>query len=272
VVIALGVLGAYTYEWKWTGFLGKTLWDWMKLLLVPAMLALGGLLITQMERISASRGQRLQEESMAMEREIARQQGENAQQQLHLSLQRQQDEQLQTYLDRMTQLLVDRDMPLRQSKEGDEVRMLARAWTLTMLGLLKDNAARKSVPLQFLQAAGLIVRGQPVVSLAGADLSLADLSGAQLDNADLSSTDLRGARLHDADLSGADLSSAYLGGTWSRPLSNADLRGANLSGVEGITNEELEAQAASLEGATMPNGQKYEDWLKAKEGHREDRG
>ena len=32
----------------------------------------------------------------------------------------------------------------------------------------------------------------------------------------------------------------------------------------GFTNEELEQQAASPEGATMPNGQKYEDWLKSK--------
>jgi hypothetical protein len=29
-----------------------------------------------------------------------------------------------------------------------------------------------------------------------------------------------------------------------------------------IANEELEQQAKSLQGATMPSGQKYEDWLK----------
>ena len=52
-------------------------------------------------------------------------------------------------------------------------------------------------------------------------------------------------------------------------MTHADLRGANLSEALGITNEELEQQAASLEGATMPNGQKYEDWLKSK-GRRED--
>jgi hypothetical protein len=32
----------------------------------------------------------------------------------------------------------------------------------------------------------------------------------------------------------------------------------------GMSNEELEQQAASLEGATMPNGHKYDDWLKTK--------
>ncbi len=49
----------------------------------------------------------------------------------------------------------------------------------------------------------------------------------------------------------------------------ADLREANLSGAEGITKEQLD-QAESLEGATMPNWQKYEDWLKSK-GSGEDR-
>jgi uncharacterized protein YjbI with pentapeptide repeats len=52
---------------------------------------------------------------------------------------------------------------------------------------------------------------------------------------------------------------------WTRDrLSGADLRGANLSradlsGAKRISNEELEQEAESLEGATMPNGQKYED-------------
>ena len=47
-------------------------------------------------------------------------------------------------------------------------------------------------------------------------------------------------------------------------MTHADLRGANLSEALGITNEELERQAASLEGATMINGQKYEEWRKSK--------
>jgi hypothetical protein len=49
-------------------------------------------------------------------------------------------------------------------------------------------------------------------------------------------------------------------------LSNADLiaaalREADLRGATGITNEQLKQQASSLEGATMLNGQKYEEWL-----------
>jgi cell division protein FtsB len=110
-------------------------------------------------------------------------------------------------------------------------------------------------------------------NLIGTDLSGADLSNALLDNADLvahlpnadlSGANLIGADLSDANLIGADLSDANLiGADLSRSvldnanLSNAVLDNANLGGADGITNEELEQQALTLEGATMPNGQKY---------------
>jgi uncharacterized protein YjbI with pentapeptide repeats len=89
----------------------------------------------------------------------------------------------------------------------------------------------------------------------------ADLSGAALVHADLSDANLVAADLRDADLSKASLSGTCL-------------RWANLSGAKGITNEELEQQAKCLERATMPNGQKYEEWLKSKDRgeNREDSG
>jgi uncharacterized protein YjbI with pentapeptide repeats len=62
-------------------------------------------------------------------------------------------------------------------------------------------------------------------------------------------------------LSGADLRGAI--------LSDMDLSEANLEGARGVTNEQLEQQAKLLKGATMPDGQKYEEWLKSK-GHEED--
>jgi uncharacterized protein YjbI with pentapeptide repeats len=116
-------------------------------------------------------------------------------------------------------------------------------------------------------------------NLIGTDLSGADLSDALLDNADLIAhlphTDLSGASLIGADLSDANLFSADLsdanliGADLSRSvldnanLSNAVLDNANLGSADGITNAELELQAVSLEGADMPNGQQYEDWLKS---------
>jgi hypothetical protein len=41
---------------------------------------------------------------------------------------------------------------------------------------------------------------------------------------------------------------------------DADLGDANLSDANEVTNEELEQQTSSLESATMPDGQIYEDW------------
>jgi uncharacterized protein YjbI with pentapeptide repeats len=64
----------------------------------------------------------------------------------------------------------------------------------------------------------------------------------------LNFSSLQGASLDQADLSGADL------------------KYATLEDAKGVTNEQLKQQAESLEGATMPNGQKYEDWLKSKGG------
>jgi uncharacterized protein YjbI with pentapeptide repeats len=117
-------------------------------------------------------------------------------------------------------------------------------------------------------------------NLIGVDLSGADLSNASLDNADLvahltnadlSDASLIGADLSEANLLGANLSDAHLIGAnlsdavlVKANLRRAVLDNANLSGAEGITNEELEQQAVSLEGANMPNGQKYGNWLKDK--------
>jgi uncharacterized protein YjbI with pentapeptide repeats len=60
-------------------------------------------------------------------------------------------------------------------------------------------------------------------------------------------------------LIGADLRGAGLYRT--------NLRGAKLSQAD-VDEEELEKSI--LEGATMPNGQKYEDWIKDIEGHGKD--
>jgi uncharacterized protein YjbI with pentapeptide repeats len=63
-------------------------------------------------------------------------------------------------------------------------------------------------------------------NLSGADLSWANLSGANLSRADLSGADLSGANLSGANLSWANLSGANL--SWA-DLSWANLSGANLS-------------------------------------------
>jgi uncharacterized protein YjbI with pentapeptide repeats len=90
--------------------------------------------------------------------------------------------------------------------------------------------------------------------LTPARLNDRHLTETRLDEANLQGADLSGAFLYRANLASADLTGAI--------LTNADLRRADLSAAVGINTETLEQQASSLEGATMPNGQKYEEWLK----------
>jgi uncharacterized protein YjbI with pentapeptide repeats len=327
IVVMLAIAGARR---SWTGFQGKTVWDFLQLLIVPLMLVAIGLVFSLQQD---ARQNSLEVDRARTERELAEQ--------------RAQDEALQAYLNQMSSLLLEKD--LRTSKEDSEVRTLARARTLTVLERLDPD--RKTAVLQFLIEAELVQsveggRGPIIaltsanlsdvnlslVNLSGADLSEADLSNTNLFSADLrdanlfiadlkdanlhkadlrdaylNTTDLRNAYLFSTDLSGANLCGAFLNNTIlnrarlsdaiminanlsdaslyradlsntnlegvdlsavnlnNANLSDANLSGANLNDASGITNEELEQQAASLEGATMPDGQKYEDWLKDKE-------
>ena len=84
--------------------------------------------------------------------------------------------------------------------------------------------------------------------LSGAELSRADLSGANLSGAELSRAYLSGANLSGADLSGADLSGAYLSG--------ADLSGANLSGAH-LSGADL------IDGGQRVDGYRIVAWLAA---------
>jgi uncharacterized protein YjbI with pentapeptide repeats len=107
-------------------------------------------------------------------------------------------------------------------------------------------------------------------NLLAAILELAHLQGADLRNAFLRKAVLRGALLQGADLreaylEGANLQDAELRGAL---LQGADLQGADLQGAH-VTDEQL-ADVQDLRGATMPDGQKYEDWLKDKEGSGKD--
>ena len=106
-------------------------------------------------------------------------------------------------------------------------------------------------------------------TLSGAELSAAHLEGTDLSGAYLMDARLSGAYLYDTDLGGADLSGADLSDAEGRfesgarmirtRLDGVDLSGANLTNAR-VTEEQLR-EAESLEGATMPDGQKYEDWL-----------
>jgi uncharacterized protein YjbI with pentapeptide repeats len=239
--VAVLIFAGYLLNWAWTGFFNKTLWDWMQLLIIPAVLTVGAFLFNRAERIS--------EQAIALDNQRAAT--------------------LQTYLDRMSKLLLKKS--LRTSKPDDEVRNVARTQTLTVVRGLDGN--RKRTVLQFLYESGLISNheGQSIVSLEraslqGINLHNADLAGANLNRTSLRQADLRNANLHktslcrakltdanlsEADLSEADLSDTILDGVklCHADLSHANLCGADLSGADLrgaiVTPEQLE-KAKSL--------------------------
>jgi uncharacterized protein YjbI with pentapeptide repeats len=307
LTVAVVVIG-YRYD--------ITLWDWLKLLVVPAVIAGGGIWFNRQQR---ERELEIAAQQRKQDLKIAAQQRE---QELEIAERRTQDEALQAYLDQMSGMLIpNTDQPsLYKARPGDSLSSVARARTLTVLPRL--DGERKARVVQFLYESGLVAAEHRVLDLTAADLRGVDLrqarganlrganlsetnliganlTGANLIGADLSGTDLIGADLIGANLTGANLIGAVLTGAdlSMANLIEADLRMANLSEAdlseailikanlsmaglsetilhaahlreaEGITNEELDAQAQSLKGATMPNGQKYEDWLKDREGH-----
>jgi uncharacterized protein YjbI with pentapeptide repeats len=349
IVIVLAIIitavSGYAFGWEWIGLTKpkqRTFWDWLDLLIVPVVLALGGYLFNRSEN---RRTQKIATQQRTADQEIADQ---RLKADREIAAQRRQDDTLQAYLDQIGQLLLDKDRPLRKSEVGDEVRTLARARTLTVLARLDKD--RKESVVQFLLESGLLAKPSKVnlngadlsgivahwASLSGADLSGSSLSGADLSglgmyehnvtDLDLSTANLRGANLSrtwllrpnlweadlsganlydseliDANLNGTDLSSANLvqanlsnaqleeaspdaaafiptklcDADLSRAnLSYADLSGAQLNGADlsgtnlsgAIVPEWLLAVCKSLEGAIMPDGQKYEDWLKTPEG------
>jgi len=206
--------------WGWTGFGKKTLWDWLQLLVVPAVLVLGGLLLTQAVTQAQNERQRAVEE------------------------QRAQDAALQAYLDEMGRMLIDED--LLGSEEGDNLRTLARAHTLTVLERL--DGEHKGRVLQFLSESGLISKGDPVVALEKANLTEVSWVNASLKDTDLKGAVMDYAYLPDADLRRSDLRQpspvpeSFTTSSGEDPrdviddslrtdLSGADLRGANLRGA-----------------------------------------
>lgn len=286
------------------GFQSKTFWDWMGLLLVPAVLALAGLWFSRVQK--------------ATEMEIARQENDADRE---IARDRQRQNTLDSYLDKMTELILEKGLgPDAES----EVKRLAR--TRTIIALISLDSARNRQVIQFLHESDLL-QPVPVVNLRraflseanlrGVYLSRADLAHARLDKANLTEAslteanltrailrkaDLSDAHMKRANLSGADfseadviganlteanlveahfhqtnLSGAYLAGAdlTRAGLRQADLRlahltGASLNGADlaeadltlaRVTIDQL-LQAQSLLRATMPDGTKYEEWIK----------
>lgn len=229
VALVVFVVVAYQREWRWTGLSeirrpkcddedlqpGKTLWDWLQLLVIP--LALAGLAFL-LNRAQTEREQRREDDRVKQQRAT--------------SADAAREDTLRAYLTQMSELMLDRR--LLRSKPRSDVQAVARIATLTAVRRL--DGERRGLAIKFLHQARLL-RGAKV-DLAGADLRRASLRDAPFDHGDLSDTDLGGADLRgailfratllDADLRGAAMRGAVLVGA---DLSRANLQDANLEDV-----------------------------------------
>jgi hypothetical protein len=231
--------------------------------LIAAVIALGGVFTAQMVSIA------LEQQRTRETRELEDRRTKEAR---DLEAQRAGEAALQNYFEQVGELLIEKK--LHRASLGDNLSTVVRAQTLSVLvGLDPD---RKRMLLLSLYESGLISKGKPVVNLAAAKLSKAKLYFTKLGGANLKGTDLTKARLGATELTGADLRGAKLSGAKMRfaKLGGADLSGTDLSNAylgwaQGMSGEQLERQAYSLESAAMPNNQTYEEWLKS-QGRKED--
>jgi uncharacterized protein YjbI with pentapeptide repeats len=175
------------------------------------------------------------------ERQITEQRYEQDQ---RIAQDRQLEDLLQSYLNHMSELLLEKQL---RTSPSEEVKNVARVRTISVLTRL--DARRASYVFAFLRESGLmsndeksdkvIIKKPSIVSL-----DQADLRNVKWSRADLGRANLNGVDLSHADLTYADLSHASLG---------ADLRYANLEGAN-LTEADLswaELDDANLEGANL---------------------
>src|SRR5260221_391892 len=211
VLVLVGLIGlifaGYWFNWDWTGFnehIGprvpqyqptKTLWDWLQLLLIPLVLAVAALLF--------NRATTRTEQTIALDK--------------------QREDLLQAYLDRMSELLLEKKLATSPSEEESNV---ARVRTISLLFQL--DARRIGYVFAFLREAGLMsaYSDSRIVSLSQGNLNKIDLSQANLSEANLSEANLSEANLSETNLRQANLSEANLFGA---NLGKANLSEANLS-------------------------------------------
>jgi uncharacterized protein YjbI with pentapeptide repeats len=232
------------------GFRGKTLWDLMGLLIVPLVIlgATGVLSYFETEREN-KRAEALRQADRERADALLKVERARAQAQQQIEDDRVRQSVLQSYIQDMSGLLLDKG--LATSKQDQPVRSIARSSTLTAVRQLDSD--RKGILVQFLYESGLIRNTEdesseqidPIIDLSGADLRGTSLGGgADLSNANLGYADLTGANLTGAFLSGANLRDT--------DLSNANLSGANLScNNPNLSGANLSCNNPNLRGANL---------------------
>ena len=208
----------------------KTLWDWLSLFGVPLSLLILGYFLEQLQQTRAA-------QQAETDKEIA--------------ASNQREEALQSYVDRLSDLLIDKNLIIKATKPEDKELVDAaadviRVRTLSLLRRLGQDGERKGHVLRLLIDTEVISKLK--LKLCDANFSRAILCDVYLSKINLKKVNLRFANLFDSklnetilsetDLFGADLSFAKLikaklddADLTEAKLNNADLTEANLTGV-----------------------------------------
>ena len=227
----------------WTGFgsykpnpkveRSKTLWDWLDLLLVPVIVAMGAWFLSKSES------------DLDRKREAERFEHDN----------------LSSYLSLMTSLLLERGIKYENKIEE---RSVARTQSLRIIKIVSKN--KKAQILQFLYESGLLSIN-PIVNLNGGDLSKGNyenviLVGAELRGVFFNGASLQNSRLDKANLAGsnfnsADLSKALVDSTnfeyadfKNAKIKKVDLTAANIQDAD-FTNSDLSDSLVTPEQFTQ---------------------
>lgn len=270
----------------------KTLWDWLELLIIPVVLA-SGVFWFGRQRLRAER--EIQEQRARAEREAAQASAfrDYVDHMANLLL----EKGLRTADKGAEVRRVARLRTLTLLQRLNERHKAAVVQFLIDSGLINRETVIVDLQKADLRGVNLSGAELSGLSLSGALLNEANFNEAALNQADLRAADLRGAYLYGAQLFSANLGKAYLVQAYMHEvnlckanlagadLRGADLRGANLSGADlrgadlrwaNLRGVELGganlrwadlqgakivaarlSQAKSLNGATLPDGNRY---------------
>lgn len=199
-------------------FSGKSVWDWLDLLIVPSVIGLSVAYFESMGRLTELE---IAERNNEVEREISKE--------------RYWESTFKEFLDKMTVFVIENG--LLKAQANADLTNIAIMRTRTTLRIL--NAKWKQEVVVFLSESG-ITKSIPGI-LCNCDLSKTDLNRIGLSNADLSDAQLNDAILSGANLNASELSRASIVGAkligtqmqaatlTSADLTNSDLQGASLS-------------------------------------------
>jgi hypothetical protein len=215
IVAGMALLVLHFLRPHWLGFKGKTLWDWMSLLLVPSIIATATLVVNHVQ--AQSNQSTIQESAF------------------------------QQYIDRISNLVLS---PLDHN--ATVTNAVAQAHTAAILQIVRQERAGRV--LSFLDQLGRLKDFIPDlegIDLTNAELKGFNLDGLEFDRVRFVRADLEGASLIRSDLEAVNFSGADLKFTTMHfasfentimdkaNLAHADIRFTDLSKALGLTSTQL---------------------------------